>query len=154
MVAEHATSIFFPKIFRGLERAFTLKLVSKINHLHTVKTSHSFLRPYLSTKDERYLSATRLILFCRWLNLTSKNCACVSNSSSLLVVLGLFDMTSRNTEKTLSPTAEIHCHIPWKSIKGQLIKVWTITFKISNGNRTEWSPKTKSDNRVARVRFV
>ena len=30
-----------------------------------------------------------------------------------------------------------------KSIKGQLIKVWTIIFKISNGNRTEWSPKTK-----------
>ena len=114
MVAEHAASIFFPNIFGAWESILnTLKQVSKINHLHTVKTSHYFLCPYLSTKEERYLSATRLILFCRWLNLTSKNCACVSNSSSLLVVLGLFDMTSRNTEKTLSPTAEIHCHIPW-----------------------------------------
>ena len=73
---------------------------------------HEALSTYLSTNEERYLSATRLILFWRWLNLTSKNCACRSNSVCLSVVLGLLETTSRNTENTLSPTADIHCQIP------------------------------------------
>ena len=85
----------------------------------TIWFVHESLSTYLSTNEDKYLSATRLILFWRWLNLTSKNCACRSSSVSLSVVLGLLDMTSRNTEKTLSPTADIHCQIPEMSQKLQ-----------------------------------
>lgn len=42
----------------------------------------------VSAKPERYLSATRRILLCVWLKLTSKNWACRSSSSSCSLVFG------------------------------------------------------------------
>ena len=156
MVAEHATSIFFfPKIFWGLERAFTSKQVSKINHLHTVTLF------YALTCQQRMRDTCQQHVW----SFSADDWTWQAKTVHVFLIhlpswLSLVCLTWRQeTQRKLCPQQQKYTATfleqSWgKSIKGQLIKVWTIIFKISNGNRTEWSPKTKSDNRVAGVRFV
>ena len=117
------------------QSSFALLLHNTVlNVIQKRRHEHEALSTYLSTNEDRYLSATRLILFWRWLNLTSKNCACRSSSVCLSVVLGLLDTTSRNTEKTLSPTADIHCQIPKISqkLKSKNVNVYLQNLKLLN----------------------
>ena len=106
----------------------------------TSSTEWNNLSAYLSTSDDRYLSATRLILFCRWLNLTNKKRACLSSSASLAFVLGLLAKTLRKTWKILSPIAAIHCQMPGeKWLQKRIQYVHTAQPKVTtNSQNGDW----------------
>lgn len=57
--------------------------------VYMYKYTHTALetkRAYLSTRPDRYLSATLRILLWIWLKFTRRNCACLSSSSSFSLV--------------------------------------------------------------------
>ena len=159
MVAEHATSIFFfPKYFGGLREHLPQ---SKLARLTIYTQSKLVTLFYALTCQQRMRDTCQQHVW----SFSADDWTWQAKTVHVFLThlpswLSLVCLTWRQeTQRKLCPQQQKYTATfleqSWgKSIKGQLIKVWTIIFKISNGNRTEWSPKTKLDNRVAGVRFA
>lgn len=82
----NSDSIFF--LNWQCEEEHSMHSKSKV-YTHVQMHTHTSLevkRAYLSTRPDRYLSATLRILLWIWLKFTRRNCACLSSSSSFSLV--------------------------------------------------------------------